>query len=804
MAPRLRIALAISLALLLLVVLHAPARAAWPNNPAINVPVCTVKAAQYASDQCPDGAGGFFSVWQDERGGSGDIYLQRVDASGRTMWAADGVAVCVATGSQSSPRLVTDGAGGVIVVWADSRAGNSDIYAQCVSAAGEVLWTLGGVALCTETSTQVGPQLVADDEGGAIVFWADLRGGATYDIYAQHVNTKGVVQWTADGLAVCSAAENQLDPIAISDARGGAIVVWKDFRNGNWDYYAQRLTDLGAAVWTYDGLAVCTEATNQQGRATVSDGEGGVVLAWYDYRNGNDDIFAQRVNASGVVSWTAGGVTVCNQASLQRQPSLASDGTGGAIVFWEDNRGGGVASDIYAQRVSRAGAVVWTANGIAVCDAAGLQTHIYGVPDGTGGAIAAWSDARGAYPNEYVQRVSALGSPHWAANGLPLCTASGMSGYAPLVSDGAGGAFGVWTDWRSGEEDVYAQHVDQWGHLGVQPTIAGAEDVPNDEGGQVKLSWHSSPLDSFPDYAIFDYLVFRSVPPNLVMETLRQGATLVTGADADQHPGRRALLLRGADISAGAWEYVGSATAYHLPIYSLVVPTACDSVGGSNPMTWFMVEARTAGGTQWWFSDPDSGYSVDNLAPTTPAPFTGEYSNGVTIMSWGQCGAADFAEYYLHRGHGADFVPGSENLVATLTSTGYVDAAGAPFYYKLCAVDSHGNASPFATLLPSGTVGVPGAALPRELALSAPAPNPLRGSCAVQLALPRAAAVTLAVYDQQGRRVRTLLAGAQPAGERAVVWDGRDDGGRGVASGIYFVRCEFEGRTLTRRIAAIR
>ena len=99
---------------------------------------------------------------------------------------------------------------------------------------------------------------------------------------------------------------------------------------------------------------------------------------------------------------------------------------------------------------------------------------------------------------------------------------------------------------------------------------------------------------------------------------------------------------------------------------------------------------------------------------------------------------------------------------------------------------------------------VPGAALPKALALSAPAPNPARGSCTLRLALPRAAQVTLAVYDQQGRRVRTLLAGAQPAGELPVVWDGRDDGGRAVASGIYFVRCEVEGRTFTRRIAALR
>jgi hypothetical protein len=165
--------------------------------------------------------------------------------------------------------------------------------------------------------------------------------------------------------------------------------------------------------------------------------------------------------------------------------------------------------------------------------------------------------------------------------------------------------------------------------------------------------------------------------------------------------------------------------------------------------------------------------------------------------------AADFQVFRLYRGTATGFVPGPSNLIATKADTGYMDVAGTTYLYKLCAVDIHGNASPYAFLLPGGTVDAPGAALPRELALSAPAPNPLRGSCTMQLALPRAARVSLAIYDQQGRRVRTLLAGAQPAGERAAVWDGRDDGARAVASGIYFVRCEVGGRTLTRRIAAI-
>ena len=226
-------------------------------------------------------------------------------------------------------------------------------------------------------------------------------------------------------------------------------------------------------------------------------------------------------------------------------------------------------------------------------------------------------------------------------------------------------------------------------------------------------------------------------------------------------------------------------------------------MAGSNPLTYFMVEARNTAGTMWWCSDPVASYSVDNLAPATPSGFAGTYVGGLSDLTWNASPASDFACFQLHRGHGAGFVPGPATLIATTAATQYGDLAGVPCYYKLCAVDIHGNVSPYAGLLPTGAAEVPGG-VPAELALSAPAPNPLRTSTTLRLSLPRATEVSLAVYDQQGRRVRSLLAGAQPAGEHAVTWDGRDEGGRLAPSGIYFVRAVAEGRTFTHRIAALR
>src|SRR6266481_6220801 len=87
-------------------------------------------------------------------------------------------------------------------------------------------------------------------------------------------------------------------------------------------------------------LPICTDPNNQLGVSIASDGGGGAILTWQDNRNGTYDIYAQRVSATGVAQWTANGVVVCAAASEQYAPTIVSDGAGGAIITWQDNRHG--------------------------------------------------------------------------------------------------------------------------------------------------------------------------------------------------------------------------------------------------------------------------------------------------------------------------------------------------------------------------------------------------------------------------------------------------------------------------------
>src|SRR5262249_27048992 len=152
------------------------------------------------------------------------------------------VALCTAANDQLYPTIISDGAGGAIVTWEDARSGSNDIYVQRVNAAGVPQWTANGVGICTATDTQDLPTIASDGAGGAIITWSDFRSGTNRDIYAQRVNAAGAPQWTANGVAVCTATGSQFNPTIVSDGSGGAIITWEDDRNDIGDIYAQRVS----------------------------------------------------------------------------------------------------------------------------------------------------------------------------------------------------------------------------------------------------------------------------------------------------------------------------------------------------------------------------------------------------------------------------------------------------------------------------------------------------------------------------------------------------------------------------------
>jgi hypothetical protein len=805
----------------LLALASTPTLAAWPHDPAVNMPVCTAAHGQGVGTIVSDGAGGAIVTWQDFRVGNGTvaIYAQHVLASGTAdpAWPVNGRALCAAGNNNYSPTIVADGAGGAIVTWFSYTS----ILAQHVLASGAVdpAWPVNGRIVSTDPfEDEETPTIVADGAGGAIITWMSYRSGTSYDIYAQHVRASGAVDpaWPTNGRALCIAAGDQYYPNIVTDGAGGAIVTWEDYR-GDGDIYAQHVRASGTVdpAWPADGRALCTAANEQVNPVVVADGAGGAIVTWSDARGGNgtDDIYAQHVRTGGGVdpAWPVNGRALCSALADQKNPSIIPDGTGGAIIAWRDGRNL-AGYDIYAHHLLASGAAdpAWPANGRALCTAADEQSASTIVADGSGGAIVAWQDLRGGSTYDvYAQHVLASGGvdPAWPADGRALSTAADNQSNPKIASDGDAGAIVTWTDARSGvgNDDIYAQRVARFGFLGSpEPTITSVRDVAGDQGGKVRIKWHASFLDTMPTLDISLYGIWHRVSESAALSAVRHGARLVEPNDSRDGITRGSYLVTQNGAQSVYWEGLGTVAADGESTYTFLAMTLQDSTASSNPYSVFMVDAHRAYLPGFWRSVPDSGYSVDNLPPAMPAPFTGQYSAGTVHLHWNPNVEVDLARYRLYRGGSASFVPGPGSLIASPADTGYVDPAGAPYYYKLSAVDIHDNESGFASLLPTGTVSADDARLPGELALARPSPNPASGPVTLRFALPRATRLSLSIYDASGRLVRRLASGPRDAGEYALPWDLHDGRGARVPAGLYFVQLEAEGRAIVRQVTAVR
>jgi hypothetical protein len=782
---------------MMLIILAAanPAGAQWAPN---GVTIIIDSDNQTQPLAVPDGEGGAIIIWEDEA--AYDLYAQRVDAFGNPLWGGGGIAVCTAVNAQYLKDAQPDGQGGAMVVWQDFRNGNWDIYAQRISGEGIALWTANGIPVCDQSSYQYEPVLVPHEDGGAIFAWEENRGSDT-DIFAQRVDEDGNELWTGNGVEVCTALYGQYSPRIVSDCMSGAIVVWQDNRSSEFDIYAQRINYNGIPQWTADGRGVCTETDYQRNPVMVSDGTGGAFIAWRDDRIGIADIYAQRISSAGTSLWTSGGEPVCFATAGQYSPEIALTAEDEVVVIWRDDRFG--YCDIYGQKIDGYGNMAWTANGIAICDEPGGQFEYKIIPDGDGNSIIVWVDYRSGYQYDiYAQLINTYGSKEWESADVPVTKIAGSQRHPSIASDGDGGAIAVWDDARTGiDYDIYAQRIERNGYWGYPAaTITEIRDVPGDQGGYVNLAWDASRLDPWPEDRISYYSLWRAIDETAAFALMKAGAPLLSGEDqlgSDFPSGSvRMELLAGAPFY---WEYIDQVYAYNLDSYSRLMETVFDSTASCTEYHYFQVISHYSS-TKFWISEPDSGYSVDNIAPCPPLALEGEqsYSPEGLSITWNPNTEADIDHYRIYRGTAETFIPDPGNMIASQCDTLVFDGGwdwSSGYWYKVSAVDIHGNESEYSVLGPDMVTGDDTSPLPEATFLSQNYPNPFNPSTTIAFGLKEREHVSLRIYDAAGRLVRNLVDETRPAGRYEATWDGRGTNGHVAASGVYFYRLwvgEFE------------
>ncbi|MBN1885974.1 MAG: T9SS type A sorting domain-containing protein [Candidatus Krumholzibacteriota bacterium] len=625
-------------------------------------------------------------------------------------------------------------------------------------------WTGDGVIVCVRARTQDELDGVAI-AGGAVLFaWRDFRSGIDRDIYFQAVESTGAARWGMYGLPICVAAGDQEEPIVVADGAGGAIVVWTDNRGGDADIYAQRIDETGAALWTTDGVAVCDLPVSVYGPSAASDGDGGVIVAWSDQRRGYEiDLWAQRISPGGALLWGPDGAAVCVDTMAQYDGVVAPDGAGGAWIAWRDARRRAsirdAPHDLYAVRVFSDGSA-----GVEclVGDEAVENYNPAIAADGLGNAILVWEDR--PIEGDVVLRTQKLLPGNlvgWEDTALVVASRPHDQVLPLICADGAGGAAIVWSENNGADIDLYAQRIDAdgarlWGDGGV-PVCTAA-------GSQSNAS--ICPDDS--------------------------GGVVVAWHDDRGGPLAEDIYAQRIDGAGSArWPAAGAGVCTRSE--RSLFPAAVATGAGQTVVGW--QDSRYDG----YFDIFAQLVEADGeIVATALRGFDATVDGEGIIVSWRV--STDIRPVFAaeRRLDGGAWRP----LDVSIEEDGpgayrFRDEppVGRSAAYRVSVDDGDGSR----TLFETDRIGMP--APPLSLVC---APNPFNPSTIAAFSLPNRASIVLVIHDAAGRRVRTLARGPYPAGKHAVSWNGLDDRGVPAVSGVYLCRLRAGKETVSTKMVLLR
>jgi hypothetical protein len=442
-----------------------------------------------------------FVTWLDARSATVQVYVQKL-LNGVPQWTANGVQVGAATTGAAAPVVVSDGGTGCIVVWCESRGVSVDVWAQKFDSTGAKQWAAGtGIQITTAAGTEAVPKAYPDGAGGVYIVWIDARSGT--HLYAQRLNSAGAAQWTPLGVLVDTFAGSINSPSirGLLDSSGNFYVMWAE---GALSARVQKLDSTGTKLWAVDGVNAGTGplSSTQAGYAMCLDGLGGLFIV----RNpGAGQIVVTKVSSAEVVT-SSGNLDTTSSAGAA---SLVADGAGGCFVCW--SVGLASAARVRAHRLNAALGFVWD-NSINLSTTVWVSNvaHISGVPDGAGGIIWAW-DIRVVSTNAQVfaQRATQYGEMLWGATGVPVCTLATSSEFCACCTDAANGCIIIWSDKRVDTGDVYTQRV---GPLGsVFYAVNGiAIATPANAQSQPQIAFTGTAEGAYPPALAGSYRIWRA------------------------------------------------------------------------------------------------------------------------------------------------------------------------------------------------------------------------------------------------------------------------------------------------------
>ena len=641
-------------------------------------------------------------------------------------------------------------------------AGSSDAYLVKLDKAGDTLWTrtYGGSALDLAMDVKRTP------DGGCIVVGSSFSyGPGNAGIYVLKLDSNGDTLWTRSyGGPTYDYGEAIIRLPAGGYAVAGATY---SFGAGHSDMFLLRLDANGDSLWmrTYGASGY------EWGFSLSHTRDGGFILAGYTdtYGWGMKDSYIVKTDANGFQQWFKSFGGSEDDCALDIIEDM-----GGGYILSGYTHSFGSGNNVFAVRMKSNGDSLWIHN-------YGSSDNDYGWSiqeneDKTYIIIGGITRAGSTEEDALLLGIDSTGTvDYWrwyGGTGYEMGTCSYRTYDGGLIIGGYADPL------ISGNYDFHALRT-----AGTHPFIYSVRDIPADQGGQVRLIWARTHFDE-PEVppVITGYAVWRGYE-HTDMQSGRWG-----------HEG---IFMSRLAYPPGDWEYITTAPARCENNYACTVPTLCDSADGGICRTRYFVSALTDTPWVYFDSDPDSGYSVDNLAPGPP---DGLHMPTSSELAWDEAPEEDFDYFTVYGSDVEDFE--TAEFIAYTSSTMLDISGDVCAYYHVTATDFAGNEGDASSL--ENTYAGARDGFPVQFALRENRPNPFEAYTSIVFDLPARSFVSLRVFDISGRLVRKLAYDSYLPGQHTVTWAGDDDAGAGAGAGIYFVRMDAGRFSCARKLILLR
>lgn len=407
---------------------------------------------------CEDGQGGAVLAWTAGPGRDAGLRLRRLSRDGRPVWGED-LRLSESAGVSSLGLIRYPG--GLYAVWTEPSPEGATLLVRPVSSEGRPLWekALRLAGLRSKDATVVpggsGP------DGSIVLAWGDLPDPRRPSVGAARILPDGTPAWTRT-LGGTPGSDRYSFPAMVADGAGGAFLAYRQEGETDRGVVLQRYSAEGEALWP-GGHDIRDAGGYKSAPELVTDGKGGTVVLWEDGRTGALDVYAQKVSSTGAVLWNPDGVPAARGDGNQWDPSAAPDGRGGLYLSFVDD-GRGSAWRLALQRLDPSGKTAFGPGGVRATSSSEPPRGPMLVSDSGGSSVVCWREARYGGFRMPCQSPDASGALRWGAEGALADESPSYEEGPQAVSDGAGGVVLLWRTLPPGKGwEVRAARLDSSG-----------------------------------------------------------------------------------------------------------------------------------------------------------------------------------------------------------------------------------------------------------------------------------------------------------------------------------------------------